>query len=381
MTNINQKRILITGGAGFIGSHLADTYLNAGYSVRILDNLTPQVHGSLSESQLTPDYLSKEIEFIFGDICDRNVVKRAIRGIDCISHHAAAVGVGQSMYEIEHYTRVNALGAAVILDVIANEKHNIRKMIVASSMSIYGEGTYKKPSTNTTVFPVLRSERQFNQNDWEMHDDDGETLAPLPTKESKAINPLSVYAINKRDHEEMFLLAGKAYNIPTVALRYFNVFGSRQSLSNPYTGVMAIFCSRLLNNKRPIIFEDGLQQRDFVSVKDVAQANMLATERPEADFQVFNIGSGHSVTILDVAQILAQTMGKSIEPEISGKFRIGDIRHCFADISKAKRLLGFKPQFTIYNGIQELVNWVEKQISIDTFDEMNQRLYHIGLIR
>jgi dTDP-L-rhamnose 4-epimerase len=374
-------KVLVTGGAGFIGSHLVDAYLKAGYSVRVIDNLTPQVHGALNETGMPPNYLSKEAEFIFGDICDREVMRRALEDVDILSHHAAAVGVGQSMYDIEHYTRVNSYGAAVILDLIANEKNSVKKMIVASSMSIYGEGAYIKQSTGDVIYPKIRAAKQLEAHQWEMVDNEGEELIPVPTTEEKPIAPPNIYAINKRDHEEMFLTVGRAYGIPTVALRYFNVFGSRQALSNPYTGVMAIFCGRLLNNMPPVIFEDGLQQRDFVKVDDIAKANILATEKQEADFQTVNIGSGNPVTIVGLADTIAKEMGKRIEPEIVQKYRVGDIRHCFADILKARTLLGFHPVYDTKSGASEVIEWVKQQIAEDSFDEMKSRLEKMGLVR
>jgi dTDP-L-rhamnose 4-epimerase len=375
------EKVLITGGAGFIGSYLADEYLKEGYSVRVLDNLTPQVHGKLFESKTPPAYLNKDVEFIFGDIQDREVVKSALQGVDILSHHAAAVGVGQSMHDIEYYTRVNTYGASVILDIIANEKTSVKKMLVASSMSIYGEGAYLKTSNNTLVYPNMRDAKQLKSRSWELVDSDGESLVPTATKETKPLAPPNIYAINKRDHEEMFLTIGRAYEIPTVAFRYFNVFGSRQSLSNPYTGVMAIFCSRILNGNHPIIFEDGKQMRDFVKVEDIAQANILATKSTSVDYDVFNIGSGKAITILDLTKIIANAMGVEFNPDILGKYRVGDIRHCFSDISKATDKLGYKPAFDVTSGIAEVIDWVGRQVADDSFDNMKSGLEKLGLVR
>lgn len=375
------ETVLITGGAGFIGSHLADYYLKAGFNVRVLDNLTPQVHGVLNQTQTPPSYLSKEVEFIFGDICDRNIVKRCLTGVDILSHHAAVVGVGQSMYEIEHYTRTNAYGTGVILDVIANEKHNVRKMIVASSMSIYGEGAYLKPSTGDIKSPKPRNLTQLKSRYWEIRDEDGEALEPIPTPESKPLMPSSIYAINKRDQEEMFLTIGHAYGIPAIALRYFNVYGLRQALSNPYTGVVAIFCSRLLNRQRPIVFEDGLQRRDFVSVKDVAQVNVLVAQNSGVDFQAINVGSGQQVDVITIARIVTECMDAHIGPMVTGQYRLGDIRHCFADITNATNLLKCRPSYNLESEMPHLIEWVQHQQASDLVGEMKALLERRKLLR
>ena len=375
------ETVLITGGAGFIGSHLADSYLKDGFNVRVLDNLTPQVHGVLNQTQIPPTYLSKEVEFIFGDICDRNLVKRCLSGVDVLSHHAAAVGVGQSMYEVEHYTRTNAYGTGVILDVIANEKHNVRKIIVASSMSIYGEGAYLKPSTGDIKSPKPRNLPELKSRHWEIRDVDGETLEPIPTPESKPLMPSSVYAINKRFQEEMFLTMGHAYGIPTTALRYFNVYGIRQSLSNPYTGVVAIFCSRLLNRQRPVIFEDGLQRRDFVSVKDVAEVNVLVAQNRDVDFQSINVGSGQQVDVNTIAGIVGESINVDIGPVVTGQYRLGDIRHCFADITNATKLLKWEPSYNLESEMPHLIEWVQHQQAVDLFGEMKSILECRNLLR
>src|SRR4051812_46143517 len=317
------KRILITGGAGFIGSHLADELLRNGYTVKALDNLSPQVHGP---NPSRPDYLNPEVELIVGDVRDKPTVVRALEGIDAVYHLAAAVGVGQSMYQVAQYTSINTLGTAVLLEALADRP--VERLIVASSMSIYGEGLYRDPDGDISE-GLERSVQQLKNHEWEVRNNRNETLKPVPTPEGKSPTLSSVYALSKYDQERMSLMIGRAYNIPTVALRFFNVYGTRQALSNPYTGVLAIFASRLLNNKPPMIFEDGLQQRDFVSVYDVARACRLALEVPDAAYRVFNVGSGQARTVLSVAHAMAHVMGKPwIEPEISGKYRVGDIRHC-----------------------------------------------------
>lgn len=356
------ERVLITGGAGFIGSHLVDTLLERGYSVRVYDNLEPQVHGEL---QKIPDYLNKKAELIVGDIKNKDKLKKAIKNIDVVYHLAASVGVAQSMYEIAKYTESNTMGGATLLDLIANEKHNIRKIITASSMSVYGEGAYRCDNCGE-VYPKIRSLEQFKKNDWEMKCPNCNVdVKPIPTNEDKPLFPTSIYAVNKRDHEEMFLIIGRAYQIPTIALRFFNVYGPRQALSNPYTGVAAIFSSRILNNNPPIMFEDGYQARDFVHVSDIVQACILAMEKSEGDYQVFNIGTGRKLTVLDIANVLMKKLSFKGEPRIVNKFREGDIRHCYADISLAKKVLGYKPEVKFEDGISDLVNWVNLQQADD----------------
>lgn len=365
--------ILITGGAGFVGSHLADRLLANGYRVRILDNLSEQVHGKTSS---WPDYLDKRIERVYGDICDAEMVEIALQGVSAVYHFAAAVGVGQSMYEIRHYTQVNNCGTAVLLEALA--KKPVKKLIVASSMSVYGEGLYQDSAGNT-FSPKERPEAALKEGRWEM-DNGNEVLQPLATPESKATAPSSVYALSKYDQERMCLMVGAAYKIPTTALRFFNIYGTRQSLSNPYTGVLAIFSSRFLNDRAPVIFEDGHQRRDFVSVHDVAQACQLALENPNANGEVFNIGSGTHYSVLEIANMVGEVLQKPhLKPEISAQYRVGDIRHCFADIGKAHRLLGYQPQVTLEQGLSELARWLETQQAEDRVDNMRQELSSRGL--
>jgi dTDP-L-rhamnose 4-epimerase len=307
------KKILITGGAGFIGSHLTDELLNKGYNVRILDSLSEQVHG---QACYRPDYLNTDAELIVGDVRDPRKVKEALKGVDAVFHYAAMVGVGQSMYEIKDYTDVNNLGTAVLLEALSTNP--VEKLIVASSMSIYGEGLYKD-AQGTIQEGSERSLEQLRKGTWEVFDKQGNELTPFPTPETKAPCLSSVYALSKYDQERLCLLIGRAYNIPTVALRFFNVYGTRQALSNPYTGVLAIFASRLMNDHSPLIFEDGYQKRDFVSVYDIARASRLALETPEAVDQVFNVGSGNAYTVVEIAEKMARVMGKEhITAEITG---------------------------------------------------------------
>ncbi|QJD96831.1 SDR family NAD(P)-dependent oxidoreductase [Mucilaginibacter robiniae] len=368
------KNILITGGAGFIGSHLCDELISQGYSVRVLDNLLAQVHGA---DATRPEYLNPEAELVVGDVRDKNIVLQALEGIDAVYHFAARVGVGQSMYEVNEYTDVNNRGTAVLLEALIQKP--VKRLVVASSMSIYGEGVYTTEAGDV-VEDATRPLEQLKSAHWELQTADGVALNPIPTPETKKPSLASVYALSKYDQEVMSLICGKAYNIPTVALRFFNVYGTRQALSNPYTGVLAIFASRYLNNKAPIIFEDGEQKRDFVHVKDVAKACRLALEVEEAAYEVFNIGSGNSYTVSEIARKLSSTMGvQHIQPVATGEYRVGDIRHCFGDISKAKRILGFEPEVQMEDGLQELAVWLEEQVAVDNVEQAKEELAARGL--
>jgi len=367
-------QILITGGAGFIGSHLADELLHAGHRVRALDLLVPQVHGDSADR---PAY-HPEVELIRGDVRDPAAVTGALRGVDAVYHFAAAVGVGQSMYEIAHYTSVNNVGTAVLLQALSSSP--VQRLVVASSMSLYGEGLYRR-ADGTVVDDATRREASFKNGEWEPLDDRGQRLEPLPTPEWKTPALASVYALSKFDQERLCLMLGQAYGIPTVALRFFNVFGTRQALSNPYTGVLAIFGSRLLNDRAPLIFEDGRQRRDFVSVYDIVRACRLALDAPEAVGQAINIGSGRSSTVLEVAELMSAALGKSIPPQATGTYRVGDIRHCVADISLAHRVLGYEPAVTLDDGIVELTEWLREQRADDRVAEAGLELASRGLAR
>jgi dTDP-L-rhamnose 4-epimerase len=363
------KRVLITGGAGFIGSHVADELLRHGYEVRALDALLPQVHGGENSR---PAYLDPEVELIVGDVRDVNAVRGALKGVSAVVHLAAKVGVGQSMYELTDYTSTNNQGTACLLEALV--KRRVEKLIVASSMSIYGEGMYQD-SQGRLVAGTERPLLQLRTRNWELQTPEGEILSPVPTPETKPPSLASIYALSKFDQERMCLLAGRAYGIPTVALRFFNVYGTRQALSNPYTGVLATFASRLLNNHRPVVFEDGYQQRDFVSVRDVSQACRLSLETSQAADGVFNIGSGSHFTIREVAACMAKALGKEhTEPEITDKYRVGDIRHCFADITLAQLILGYWPRVKCEDGLAELAEWLQGQIAIDRVYEASADL-------
>ncbi|CAN5154148.1 SDR family NAD(P)-dependent oxidoreductase [soil metagenome] len=347
----------MTGGAGFVGSHLVDALLTRGDRVRILDNLDPQVHGP---QRREPAWLPDEAELLRGDVRDPDAVDRAVRDVDVIFHLAAAVGVGQSMYRIAEYTAVNTLGTANLLQALVDREIEPERLVVASSMSIYGEGRYARPDgRNPSV--ARRSPEQLRAHDWEVRDRDGTPLEPLPTDEAKPLEPASIYALTKADQEKMVLQIGDAYGIPSVALRFFNIYGPRQSLSNPYTGVAAIFSSRLLNGQPPLIFEDGEQRRDFVSVHDVVSALLLAGEEGGAVGEALNVGSGSAVSVRQVAETLAEVLGAALQPEVTGRYRVGDIRNCFADITRARERIGYAPRVSFPAGMAELVEWLQEQ--------------------
>lgn len=366
--------ILITGGAGFIGAHLGGELLDHGYRVRALDVLDPQVHGD----GRPPSYLHPEIELIVADVADREAVRRSLLGIDAVVHLAARVGVGQSMYEAASYTRVNSYGTAVLLETLIDTP--VEKLVVASSMSIYGEGLYVDGS-GAARESVTRDQGDFGQGRWEPMDGDGGTLRPVPTPEWKRPDLASVYALGKFDQERLVLMFGDSYGIPVVALRLFNVYGPHQALANPYTGVLAIFSNRLAGGLPPLVFEDGLQQRDFVHVTDVARAFRLALESEEAAGKVLNIGSGREITIAELARLMAEAMGSDIPPEITARYRTGDIRHCFADIAAARATLGFEPRVTLENGLPELASWAQANAESDAGDKAMAELASRGLLR
>jgi dTDP-L-rhamnose 4-epimerase len=351
------RRVLVTGGAGFVGSHLVDALLARGDRVRILDNLDPQVHGP---DRRKPAWVPADAEFIQGDMRSADEVRNSLRGIDIVYHLAAAVGVGQSMYQVADYTAVNTLGTANLLQALVDDRGGVQKLVVASSMSIYGEGRYLRPDGREPL-STLRTPDQLRDHQWEPRDVDGTVLTPAATDEGKPLDPTSIYALTKADQEKMVLMMGAAYGIPSVALRFFNIYGPRQALSNPYTGVAAIFSARLLNGQPPLVFEDGEQKRDFVSVHDIVQALLLSAEEEAAVGKAFNVGSGRAVTVREVAQTLAGVLGTDLEAQVVDRYRVGDIRHCFADISLAREVLGYEPRVTFEEGMQELVAWLQEQ--------------------
>jgi dTDP-L-rhamnose 4-epimerase len=366
--------VLVTGGAGFIGSYVVDLLVERGDEVRVLDSLDPQVHDG------PPAYLNQAAELVVGDVRDAATVDRALRGADRIVHLAAAVGVGQSMYEIARYTSVNALGVAVLLERLLEVRDAVEKIVVASSMSIYGEGLYRCPQEDVEVSPPPRSDEQLAARRWEVECPTcGAALEPLPTPESKPLQPLSVYAVGKRDHEELTLAVGRAYGIPATALRFFNTYGPRQALSNPYTGVAAIFAARLLNGRAPVVFEDGAQSRDFVHVRDVARAVVAALAPDAAPYDALNVTAGRSVRVVDVANELAAALGVDVQPEVRGAYRAGDIRHCFGDGAHAAERLGWRPEVSFEAGMRELAEWLGGQTAVDRVDEATRALEQRGL--
>jgi dTDP-L-rhamnose 4-epimerase len=370
-------KTLVTGGAGFIGSYVCEALLRSGHEVVVLDNLDPQVHG---DGACWPAYMPKGTENHVGDVRNRQLVRELLGKADAVIHLAAAVGVGQSMYKIEHYCSVSVIGTAILLEEMIPLRERIKKLIVASSMSIYGEGAYRDADGNE-VLSASRPISQLKEGRWEPLDAKGRPLTPIPTPETKPLKPDSVYAVNKRDQEEMCLAFGRAYGIPALAFRMFNVYGARQALSNPYTGVAAIFSNRLLQNQPPLVFEDGNQRRDFVHVEDVARAYVMALENSEVQGLALNLGSGRSISVNEIAATLAAALSKPLRPEVTGKYRDGDIRHCFADIGVIQARLGWKPSYDFAAGIPSLVNWLKRQQSHDDVSLAVDDLKKLGLLK
>lgn len=370
-------RYLVTGGAGFIGRYVCEALLEHGHQVRVLDSLVEQVHGDAKSDSGPAAWLADSVEFIQADLRDAHAVRGAVQGVDGVFHLAAEVGVGQSMYEITRYTGANDLGTAVLLEALIATP--VERLVVASSMSVYGEGLYEAPDRRR-LQQVRRDPGRTRLGLWDPVTPEGLALAPLPTGEDKRVDLASIYALNKYVQERSSLIFGAAYGVDVVALRLFNVFGPGQALSNPYTGVLANFASRLLHGQSPMIFEDGEQKRDFVHVRDVARAFCLAMKTPAAKGEVINIGSGRSYTIARVARLLAGAMDMDLPPEILGKARSGDIRHCFADISKAAALLGFKPEYLLEDTVGEVAAWVRQTEAVDRGLDARRELEARGLV-
>lgn len=360
--------ILVTGGAGFIGSHLVDALIQRGDRVRVLDHLEPQVHGGKK-----PGWLNPKAEYLFHSILEEPVLPKALEGIEAVVHLAALVGVGQSMYQMSRYMKNNTLATTRFLEFLAGRKQPLRKFVTASSMSIYGEGLYRCLK-HGEISPPLRSAEQLDRHEWEcLCPECGRPLEPLPTPETKPLQPNSVYAVSKRDQEELTLTVAQAYRFPAAVLRFFNVYGPRQALSNPYTGACAIFSARLRAAKPPVLYEDGRQSRDFIHVADIVQGILIALDHPQAQGRAFNVGTGRPSSVLEVAQTLAAAYGVSVEPAIARRYRAGDIRHCFADISRLKAL-GFKPRFGLQEGLADLVRWGSSAEAEDRFDQAEQEM-------
>jgi dTDP-L-rhamnose 4-epimerase len=382
----NTKQVAVIGGAGFIGSHLVDRLVQEGYSTRVIDNLEPLVH----PSGQPPAYLNSKAEFVRQDVRDREGLNRAIQGTDAIFYLAGAVGVGDSMYKIRHYAEANVLGAANLLDILANEKHGVRKVVLASTVTVYGEGKYSCPR-HGVVFPDIRASAPAAADRSATHWDPRcpvqtsgagctEHLTPLPIEETKPLSPMSIYAATKRAQEELFLTVGRAYGIPMVVLRYFNVYGTRQAVSNPYTGVAKIFAADFANGKSPLLYEDGLQTRDFVHVSDVVAANLLALEKPEADGEIFNVGSGRATTILAACQAVGGLFPKPAAVETSQRFRAGDVRHSVANISKIKNHLGFQPMTFFPARIEDVLPAAEIPAVAESSSVAHDAMVQRGLI-
>jgi dTDP-L-rhamnose 4-epimerase len=379
-------QVAVIGGAGFIGSHLVDRLVQNGYATRVIDNLEPLVH----PSGQPPGYLNPKAEFIRQDVRDRDGLYRATQGADAIFYLAGAVGVGDSMYKIRHYAEANVLGAANLLDILANEKHDVRKVVLASTVTVYGEGKYSCPR-HGVVFPEIRGSGALatdrSATRWDPRCPAqttgagcSEQLTPLPVEETKPLSPSSIYAVTKRAQEELFLTVGRAYAIPMVILRYFNVYGTRQAVSNPYTGVAKIFAADFAAGKSPLVYEDGLQTRDFVHVSDVVQANLLALEKPEADGEIFNVGSGRPTTILEACQAVGRLFPKTPEVETSQRFRAGDVRHSVANISKIRSRLGFQPVTFFPARLEDVVPGGQIPAATESSSAAHDALVQRGLI-
>jgi dTDP-L-rhamnose 4-epimerase len=366
--------VLVTGGAGFIGSHLVDALLARGERVRVLDNLDPLAHPS------GPNNLAPAAELVAGTLCDPDVVSRALEGVDRVFHLGGVVGNGESMINVRRAVDANSAGTATLMEAVLARRHRVRRLVAASSMVVYGEGSYRCPE-HGAQYPALRPAEQLRRREWEPRCElCAQSLEPTATREDSPLRPTSVYGITKRDQEELVLVLGRAYGFETVALRYLNVYGPRQALGNPYTGVAAIFAARLLNGRRPLVFEDGRQIRDPVHVSDVVRATLAAMDAPGAPGHSINVATGRRIRIADLARRLANTLGSSLEPELTGEFRAGDIRHCFADVGRARDLLGFEAARTLEEGLPELADWVARQQVDESGDEAVALLRERGLV-
>jgi dTDP-L-rhamnose 4-epimerase len=378
MAAMSSGRVLVTGGAGYIGSHLVDGLIGRGYDVVVFDSLVPQVH----RSGTWPSYVNPKATYVRGDVRDRDAFQPLVLDADVVVHFAAAVSVGQSMYQVDRYVDVNTRGTSLLLDILVNEKHHVRKLLVASSIGVYGEGAYHCPA-HGSVAPTIRDEAQLAAGDWEQRCPICRaSVASIPTPEDKALYRDNIYSMTKYHQEEMVLLIGKTYGIPAVAPRFFNVYGPRQSLSNPYAGVAAIFLSRLLNGKQPVVFEDGGQLRDFVSIHDVVDCLVLMIEKDGTDYLPVNVGSGTTVTILEIARTLGRLLGLAIEPDVTNQGRTFDIRHNTADITLARERLGFAPKVSLDQGMAELIEWARQSPdgAGDMFDRARSELEQKGLL-
>ena len=367
---------LVTGGAGFVGSHLADRLLRDGWHVRALDNLDPLAHAAAER----PVHLAPDVELVAGDVRDRDTVDRALEGAEVVFHLGGVVGNGESMVNVRRAVDVNSTGTATLLEAVLARRDAVRRLVVASSMVVYGEGAYRCVAHGNVAAPG-RSTEQLRERRWEpLCPDCGRDLDPVPVTEELPLRPTSVYGITKRDQEELALVLGRAYGLETVALRYLNVYGPRQALGNPYTGVAALFAARVLAGRRPRVFEDGGQIRDLVSVLDVVDATVRAADAPAAAGRAINVATGRRLRIAHLAREISRALGCDAEPKITGEFRAGDIRHCFADTSRARELLGFEARRTIEEGLPELAGWVARQQVEERGDEALAGLRAHGLV-
>lgn len=373
-----KETILITGGAGFIGSHLCENLYKKGYNVIVYDNLSPQVHGENGEISKA---IKDKVTFIKADIRDRENLKQAIIQSDKIIHLVAETGVGQSMYEVQRYTDVTIQGTAIMWDILVNEKNHVNKVVLSSSRAVYGEGKYKCTDCGI-VYPDTRRVEDLQQGNWDIYCPKcRHILDSCATDEDSMLNPTSIYAICKKSQEEISTVMAKAVGIPLSIVRYQNVYGPGQSLNNPYTGILSIFTSRLKNNKPIQVYEDGQESRDFVHVDDVVQGTILALEKNEANNNIFNIANGKSTTVLQIAEILTEYLNPSLKPIIIGKYRVGDIRHCYADISRAQEILGYEPKFNVQTGIRDFLNWAQCEVAIDRSEIAESELKQKGLFK
>jgi len=371
--------ILITGGAGFIGSNLALKLIDRGYSITVLDNLSPQIHGENSPLYNT---IKDKVNFIKGTVLNYDDWKNALEGIDVVVHLAAETGTGQSMYEIEKYTDVNIKGTSIFLDILANEKHSVKKMIIASSRAIYGEGKYKC-QTHGIVYPIERKDDDMAHGDFNVKCPlCSSNVELMATDEQSKIHPTSIYGITKQVQEQMFMVMGKSLNIPAVAFRYQNVYGAGQSLSNPYTGILSIFSTRIKNGNDISIFEDGKESRDFVYIDDVVDATILGIEKDKANYEVFNVGLGKAIDVMTVANTLVKAYNSNSNISITGNYRLGDIRDNYADLSNIQNKLDFEPKVDFENGINKFVKWVDRQeISEDRYERSIEEMKEKGLYK
>lgn len=379
---VNMKNILITGGAGFIGSNLALKLISKGYNVTVLDNLSEQIHGSNPESD-SPLYQSikGKVNFIKGTVTAKEDWQKAIAKQDIIVHYAAETGTGQSMYEIQKYVDVNINGTAIALDLLANTSHQVKKMVIASSRSIYGEGKYKSDELGI-VFPSHRISKHMDNGDFDVKVEGSSSLTLMATDEDSKIHPSSVYGITKQNQEQMIMTVCPTLGIVPVAFRYQNVYGPGQSLKNPYTGILSIFSTQIKNGNSINIFEDGKESRDFVFVDDVVDATILGIENEEANNEIFNVGTGIPTDVLTVASSLIKNYNKYVPVTISGHYRLGDIRHNYADLTKIKNKLGFSPKFSFEQGLKQFTNWVDNQeVQQDNYTKSIEEMKSKGLYK